>query len=150
METEYQVKYPVWLAGAGEYIETRQKQKLIAYSSKCHTPIFGVDRPVVQVPVEPLEHMSQGAILRDICNKHTKHLNRDETAKRKRRGRSASPARRPASCPPRPRPCITREIVSPRRKSTVTFQGDSCLETSYYIRLLCNVNNVRPISHFHV
>lgn len=144
METEYQIKYPVWLNGPGESRETRQKQKLIAYSSKCHTPIFGESRRVVPVPVEPLEHISEGAILRDTKpgrgrNKHA------PTAKRKGSGGCPSPTRRrPVSCPP----CITREIVSPRRKSsTVRFQDDSCLKTSYYIRLLCNVNNVRPISH---
>ena len=152
METEYQVKYPLWIEGRGEYTENHQKQKLLAYASKCHTPIFGVSTttPTPNVTVakksRSLERVVPGSILRDqpkLQNKKkTTFTSRSPTRIRKT-ARSVSPKKTARSVSPKKRPVITRQIrcvpgVKRRTKISLT------LSTSAYLKLLCNIDNVRP------
>ena len=157
METEYQVKYPLWIEGGGEYAENHQKQKLLAYASKCHTPIFGVSTPTPNsTPAKKsksLERVVTGSILRDPPKLQIKKKNvstsRSPTRKTarsvspKKRTRSVSLQKTARSVSPKKRPVITREIrcvpgVKRRTKISLT------LSTSAYLKLLCNIDNVRP------
>ena len=161
METEYQVKYPLWIEGRGEYTENHQKQKLLAYASKCHTPIFGVSTttPTPNVTVakksKSLERVVPGSILRDppkLQNKKkTTFTSRSPTRIRKtarsvspkKTARSVSLQKSARSVSPKKRPVITRQIrcvpgVKRRTKISLT------LSTSAYLKLLCNIDNVRP------
>ena len=189
MESEYQVKYPMWIAGKGEYVATKEKSKLLAYASKCHTPIFGepspkeapvkkepklqasdyvanhekkkllayaskchtpiFGEPVIKAdPVKeesaPLERVATNPILRDVPEVKNQHKKKRTTwtpsaSKVKMRARSASPQKHTR------KPIYHREIrcvPGVKRKTGVSLTMGS----SAYLKLLCNVDNVRPVN----
>ena len=140
METEYQVRYPQWIEGQGEYTANHEKQKLLAYASKCHTPIFGEaapgsDRMNLSRGARSLERVTHSPLLRDLKKQQSRKSNsKSRTAAKKR----------PQSVPPRKRkPLIAREIrcvPGVKRKTRISLS----LSTSHYLKLLCNIDNVRP------
>ena len=149
MSTEYQVKYPVWIDGKGEYALNRQKSKILAYAAKCHSPIFGQEKTTTTetkdvVKPEILEKVAHDALLRDE-KKRTAPANVENSPKKTRRVKSGSTKRvvhsKPSSqtrakCSPR----ITRELSPKISKTSIKMS----LPTSEYLKLLCNVDNARP------
>ena len=148
MESEYKLKYPVWIDGLSEYKLNHDKQKLLAYSSKCHTPIFGepsktgtAGQTNIQNPLSVLKTSGKNA------KQHANETNKQSGA---RKGKIAAPKKK---CP-RINPLITRNIhcVPPQKKDMHCLMKSRKDELARYtpqtltdyLRLLCNVNNVKP------
>ena len=145
METEYQVKYPLWIEGQGQYTENHQKQKLLAYASKCHTPIFGEGAASPASNSTPgrkcksLDRVTTRSKLGDrptTQNKKTSSVSRSHSRVRSQ-ARSVAPKKGVG------KPVITRQIrcvPGVRRKTKINLS----FSTSAYLKLLCNIDNVRP------
>ena len=144
MESEYKLKFPVWIEGLSEYQSNHRKQKLLAYSSKCHTPIFGEPSTEKTAGNKQPPHSKCHTSSNKVANKSSTHL---------RSGRNRKPFV-PKKKVPRKRPLINRNLhcVPPKSKDMHCFlkarpeEGANYVPTTLarYLQLLCNIDNVKP------